>query len=150
MAAGRKIQLARIAHVSYKHKDIETARAFYDDFGFFETSRVGTKTYYRGYGSEPFVLVAEQADADEFGGPTFVVESEDDLKLAAETLPNATPIYEPKDVPGGGKYVTFIDPVDGFPFHLVYGQTAVDAHPPYFPELKVNYVSNGRHSPSYY
>jgi len=46
-----------------------------------------------------------------------------------------------KDLPGGGKRVTFYDPVDGFPFHLVYGQTPVALEDPGFPALKYNYVS---------
>lgn len=31
--------------------------------------------------------------------------------------------------PGGGFRVTFTDPVDGFPFHLVWGQTPSDSSP---------------------
>lgn len=139
--AERKIQLVRIAHVYYKHKNIDAARAFYEDFGFFETQRVGNRTFYRGYGSEPFVLCAEEGDKDEFLGPGFVVESLEDLELAAKTLPGATGVYEPENVPGGGKCVTFKDPVDGWPFHLVYGQESVPEEPPEFPDLKVNYVS---------
>jgi catechol 2,3-dioxygenase-like lactoylglutathione lyase family enzyme len=140
MTAGKKIQLVRIAHVHYKHKDMDAARAFYQDFGFAEVSRVGKKTYYRGYGTEPFVLCAEEAEKEEFGGPAFVVESEDDLKYASETLPNATDIYELTDAPGGGKAVTFYDPVDNWPFHLVYGQTAVESKEISFPHLDINYV----------
>lgn len=138
----RKIQLVRIAHVYYKHKNIDAARAFYDDFGFYETARVGKRTYYRGYGSEPLVLCAEEADEDEFGGPAFVVESLDDLEHAAKTLPGASEIYELGEVQGGGKCVTFKDPVDGWPFHLVYGQTAVERRDPGFPNLKFNFVSS--------
>lgn len=52
----------------------------------------------------------------------FVVESLEDLEYASETLPGATSIYELKDAPGGGKCVTFYDPVDGWPMHLVRGQ----------------------------
>jgi len=141
MATERKIELLRIAHVTYRHKDMDAMRPFYADFGFQEVSRVGNKTYYRGYGTEPFVLCAEAAEEDEFGGPSFVVEKEEDLKYASETLPKATEVYELKDAPGGGKAVTFWDPVDGFPFTLVYGQTPVEPCAPEFPELKVNYVS---------
>ncbi|MBE3044505.1 hypothetical protein IMZ48_18440 [Candidatus Bathyarchaeota archaeon] len=139
--ADRKIHLVRIAHVFYKHKNIAAARAFYEDFGFLETARVGNRTYYRGYGTEPFVLCAEEGDADEFLGPGFVVESLADLEHASKTLPNATGIYELEDVPGGGKCVTFKDPVDGWPFHLVFGQEGVEASAPEFPELRINYVS---------
>jgi hypothetical protein len=50
-----------------------------------------------------------------------------------------------KDLPGGGKRVTFYDPVDGFPFHLVHGQTPVAAEDPGFPAQKYNYVSHRHH-----
>lgn len=139
--AERKIQLARVAHVSYRYKNIAAARAFYEDFGFFEVARVGNRTYYRGYGTEPFVLCAEEGESDEFLGPGFVVESLADLEHASKTLPDATEVYELEDVPGGGKCVTFKDPVDGWPFHLVFGQESVEASEPGFPELRFNYVS---------
>jgi catechol 2,3-dioxygenase-like lactoylglutathione lyase family enzyme len=141
--ATTKIKLVRIAHVFYKHKNIEAARQFYVDFGFVECARDEAKkrTYYRGYGTEPFVLCAEEADVDEFAGPAFVVESEDDLEYAAKTLPKATAIYE-LDTPGGGKCVTFYDPVDGFPFHLIFGQKPIEVPGPEFTKVVSNYVSN--------
>lgn len=140
----RKINLVRIAHVYYKHQDIEKAHAFAEDFGFVEASRSGNKTYYRGYGTEPFVLCIESAPESVFGGAAFVVESEDDLVYASANLPKevkATEVYELTDAPGGGKCVTFYDPADGFPFHLVHGQTPADMRDPQFPAEKVNYVS---------
>lgn len=140
----KKIQLVRIAHVWYKHKDIEAAKKFAVNFGFVETAQVGKTTFFRGYGTEPFSLALEASDKDEFGGAAFAVESEEDLVQAAKTLPNecnATEVHEMKDIPGGGKRVTFYDPVDGFPFHLVYGQTLVPREDPEFPILKFNYVS---------
>ncbi|KAJ9161694.1 Glyoxalase/Bleomycin resistance protein/Dihydroxybiphenyl dioxygenase [Coniochaeta hoffmannii] len=141
-APPKKIQLVRIAHVYYKHKDIERAKEFMDDFGFYAAKQVGERLYYRGYGEEPFVICIEKADKDEFGGAAFVVESEDDLHNAAKILPKETKpseVYELKDAPGGGKCVTFYDPVDGFPFHLVYGQTPVERMDPHFPEVKINF-----------
>lgn len=146
--ADRKINLVRLAHVYYKHKDIASAHAFYDDFGFYETARAGNKTYYRGYGTEPFVLCAEEGAEDEFMGPAFVVESLEDLEFASKTLPEASGIYELEGVPGGGKCVTFKDPVDGWPFHLVFGQGSVEAKEPEFPELRYNYVSLDSFSPA--
>ena len=149
MAAGlpstplKKIQLVRIAHVYYKHEKIEEARQFAKDFGFFETAQIGKTTYFRGYGTEPFVLALEASNTTEFAGAAFVVESEDDLVHASKTLPketNPTEVHELKDAPGGGKRVTFYDPVDGFPFHLVHGQTPVERQDPGFPELRVNFV----------
>ncbi len=140
----QRIKLHHIAHVYYKHKDIEPARKFMTDFGFIEADRIGKKTFYRGYGKEPFVIALEASEESEFGGAAFAVESEEELEKAVQILPaeaKATPVHEVTDAPGGGKRVTFYDPVDGFPFHLVYGQTEVELRDPKFPELKVNYVS---------
>lgn len=140
----QKIRLVRIAHAWYRHQDIEKAKAFAADFGFFETAQIGKTTFFRGYGTEPFVLALEESDRNEFGGAAFVVESEEDLIRASKILPpecRATEVHEMKNVPGGGKRVTFYDPVDGFPFHLVYGQTQVPMEDPGFPKLKFNYVS---------
>lgn len=142
----KKINLVRIAHVYYKHENIDKAKQFMEDFGFVETAQTGKKTFYRGYGTEPFVIALEAATETEFGGAAFVVESEEDLELAIKTLPKeckVTDVYN-LDTPGGGKAVTFYDPADGFPFHLVYGQTPVEPRDPGFPTLKVNYVSSPR------
>lgn len=123
-STAEKIILVRPAHVYYKHVDLSKAHEFLLDFGFAEAKRVGdTKIYYRGYGPDPFVLCAEKGDEDAFGGAAFIVESETDLQRASETIPGASEIYELIDAPGGGRCVTFKDPVDGFPFHLVFGQT---------------------------
>ncbi|TQS31786.1 hypothetical protein Golomagni_07922, partial [Golovinomyces magnicellulatus] len=119
----RKINLVRPAYVVYKHKSIP--EDFIADFGFQEDSRKNGRIYYRGTGAEPFLYCAEQGDDDVFGGAAFIVESADDLDYAAETLPNATNVHD-LDTPGGGKCVTFFDPVDGFPFHLVHGQKTRD------------------------
>jgi hypothetical protein len=124
-----KIRLVRPAHVYYSHTDLDKAHEFLLDFGFAETQRVDTdKIYYRGYGPDPFVYCATEAEDDvsAFGGVAFVVESEADLERASKTLPRASSIYDLTDAPGGGKCVTFHDPVDGFPFHLVFGQVTAD------------------------
>ncbi|RYP51893.1 hypothetical protein DL768_002861 [Monosporascus sp. mg162] len=121
--APRRITLKRIAHAYYKYVDFDKALKFLNDFGFQEEKRVSDgKIYFRGYGTEPWVICAIKAEKDEFGGVGFVVESEEDLQLASKTLPKATNIYELEDAPGKGKCVTFHDPVNGYPFHLVYGQ----------------------------
>lgn len=134
-----RINLVRIAHVFYTHKDIEKAHQFLLDFGFQEVKRVGKDIYYRGTSAEPFLYCATQGEEDVFGGAAFVVESESDL-VAAEKLPGATQIYKLSDAPGGGRCVTFYDPVDNFPFHLVYGQTS-HADEKMLPQLDFNFVS---------
>lgn len=138
----RKIKLNRIAHAYYKYKDIDTAVQFLNDFGFTENKRVGDKIYFRGYGTEPWVVCAAKGDKNEFGGIGFVVETEEDLQYGSETLPKATKIYELEDAPGKGRAVTFYDPVDGFPFHLVYGQEQSPVLEVPLPQDPVNYVSH--------
>ncbi|EFX06133.1 trihydroxytoluene oxygenase [Grosmannia clavigera kw1407] len=138
----RKIQLTHLAYVYYRHKDAVTARKFIEDFGFFEEKQAGKRTYYRGYGTEPFVVCIEEADEACWGGAAFAVATAEDLEYAAATLPakcRPTAVYELTDAPGGGRGVTFYDPIDGFPFHLVYGQQRVEARDPMFPVIKVNY-----------
>lgn len=140
-----KIQLVRIAHVLYTHQDIDSARGFLADFGMQETKRVGDNFYFRGTGSEPFVYCASKGKQDAFAGAAFVVESEADLEIA-RSLPGASDIYPLTDAPGGGKCVTFCDPVDKFPMHLVYGQTLRD-HVETRTPLNFNFVSPSMASP---
>lgn len=141
----KKIIIKRIAHTYYKYADLNKAVQFLEDFGFTEEKRVSDdKIYFRGYGTEPWVVCAITAGRDEFGGVAYVVESEDDLRLAAETLPGASAVYELEDAPGGGKCVTFPDPVDGFPFHLVWDQETAAMLDVPLPHEAVNYVSQVR------
>ncbi|KIH94523.1 hypothetical protein SPBR_06082 [Sporothrix brasiliensis 5110] len=75
---------------------------------------------------------------DQFGRAASVVEWRADLDHAAATLPGAPPVHAMADEPGGGYRVAFKDPVDGLPFHLVYGQapvTAPQSYPTLFPCL---------------
>ncbi|KAF3024141.1 hypothetical protein E8E14_006660 [Neopestalotiopsis sp. 37M] len=138
-----RITLKRIAHAYYKYADLETAIQFLTDFGFSEEKRVSEdKIYFRGYGTEPWVICAIRnpgGQENEFGGVAYTVESEEDLRIASETLPKASKIYELEDAPGGGKCVTFLDPVDGFPFHLVWGQETAHMLDIPLPHEPVNY-----------
>lgn len=136
----RKIQIIRIGNVTYRHANIDRARAFLEDFGFTEVYRADRKTFYRGYGPEPWVLCAEGAAEDAFGGAGLIVESLEDLELARDVLPNASEIYD-LDGPGGGKCVTIHDPVDGWPMHLIHGQTMREIEDE-FKELQFNFVSH--------
>lgn len=144
--APKKIQFSRISHVYYKYKpeDVDAARNFMQDFGFFEAKKEGSKTYFRGYGVEPFVLCVEASDETKFGGAAFAVDTLEELERASKILPKeakATDVYDLKDVPGGGKAVTFYDPVDGFPFHIVWGQQMAEPLSLELPEVKPNFVS---------
>ncbi|KAL4748420.1 hypothetical protein BDW72DRAFT_214807 [Aspergillus terricola var. indicus] len=129
--ATKPIRLVRLAHVCYTHVDLAAASRFLIDFGFQELTQTvspstGQRTiYYRGTTTQqPFVYCAREGPEDAFDGAAFVVESREDLDYAAETLPGSAGIVnlEAEGVPGGGLSLTFHDPVDGFPFHLVWGQ----------------------------
>lgn len=132
-----KIKLVRIAHVCYVHKDMDTAHTFLTDFGLTVAERRDDKIFYKGYGRDPFVYCAIKGAEKSFGGAAFVVESLEDLEKASKTLPKASAV-ETLDAPGGGQRVTFYDPVDGFPFHLVYGQKEEEPGKDYA-ELDYNY-----------
>lgn len=140
-SALKKISLNHIAHVYYIHKNLEKAHQFLVDFGFSVTKQTENEIYYRGYGTEPFLYCARRGTEDAFGGTGWAVDSMEDLEMATG-LPGATPIHD-SDAPGGGKRVTFYDPVDNFPFHLVYGQTPVEMAEA-FPELEYNFP-NSKH-----
>ncbi len=132
-----KIKLVRIAHVCYIHSDMDTAHKFMSDFGLKVAERRDDRVFYKGYGRDPFVYCAIKGSEKSFAGAAFVVESLGDLERASKTLPKASGI-EALDAPGGGKRVTFYDPVDGFPFHLVYGQDEAQPGKDYA-ELDYNY-----------
>ncbi|KAK4134653.1 Glyoxalase/Bleomycin resistance protein/Dihydroxybiphenyl dioxygenase [Trichocladium antarcticum] len=147
----KKTRLVRIAHVCYKHADIDKAKQFAADFGFVEAGQNGKTTFFRGYGTEPFSLALEASDRDEFGGAAFVVESEEDLVHASKSLPKecrATEVHSMKNIAGGGRRVTFYDPVDGFPFHLIHGQTLVDRADPGFPLPQFNSPTEKKRNPN--
>ncbi|KAK2595122.1 hypothetical protein QQS21_007148 [Conoideocrella luteorostrata] len=127
-AATQKIRLVRIAHVYYNHSDLQKSHQFMLDFGFQVAEQTDERIFYKGLCSEPFVYCATRSNGNSFGGAAFAVESIADLQLAAATLPNATEIHD-FDGPGGGKMVTFHDPVDGFPVHLLHGQAVKEVSP---------------------
>ncbi|KAI1340072.1 Glyoxalase/Bleomycin resistance protein/Dihydroxybiphenyl dioxygenase [Xylariaceae sp. FL0016] len=126
-----KVQLARIGHVYFEHRDLGEFSTFSKDWGFIETKRTEDKIWYRGYGKDPYVYVACKAKdgVPKFGGPAFVAKSQEDFDKAA-ALPGATP-SSLADAPGGGKMITF-SRSDDTKFHVIYGQTEreVDGPPP--------------------
>ena len=116
-----QIRTKRLAYVHYQLPDIDKAAAFLNDFGMIEASRSGSKIYYRGFDTQPYIYIAEQSPTHErkFLGGTWVVESAQDLETAARH-PQATPIRD-NDGPGGGKVVTIKDP-NGMLVSFIYGQ----------------------------
>jgi hypothetical protein len=122
--ATTKIQVTALAHVHYQHPDLSKAITFFADFGFVEaaTSDNPKRIYYRGFGPNPYLYIAEQSPDSKrhFLGGTWVTESLEDLHKAAKH-PSASGIRD-NDGPGGGQIVTLTDP-NGFPVSFIHGQT---------------------------
>jgi predicted enzyme related to lactoylglutathione lyase len=120
--ASERVKVARLAHVVYQHPDLDRALSFLHDFGFVEEDRsIKGRVYLRGYGTQPYLYIAEQSPDDKrhFLGAFFVVEALAELEKASKHA-SATSI-EDLDAPGGGKIVTVQDP-NGFKVGFVYGQ----------------------------
>ncbi|KAH0566250.1 hypothetical protein GP486_000348 [Trichoglossum hirsutum] len=134
-----RVRIDRLAHVHYQHPSLERANQFFKDFGFIPAKETSTHIYYRGFGSQPFIYVAEQSPTQErkFVGACWVVVSLEDLQNAA-TLPGASKVLDmPDDVPGGGKFVVLKDP-NGFGVMFVYGQTLRDVDSTPLADIKTN------------
>jgi catechol 2,3-dioxygenase-like lactoylglutathione lyase family enzyme len=121
----KQVQVLRLAHVVYQHPDLEKALSFLYDFGFVEEQRTPDRVYLRGYGTQPYLYIAEKSTDTKrhFRGGYWVVKSLDDLEAAA-ARPGASSV-EDSDAPGGGRVVTLQDP-NGFRVGFVYGQTLRD------------------------
>ncbi|KAL3445420.1 Glyoxalase/Bleomycin resistance protein/Dihydroxybiphenyl dioxygenase [Aspergillus insuetus] len=138
-APDNRIRLLATAFVVYHHRDLSKARQFFLDFGLSIAEEREGEVFFKGYGSEPFIYHAVQAEDGKrsFQGAAYQVESRADLENAAR-LAGATPIA-PFSAPGGGEIVTLLDPV-GHKVHLVYGQEkTTTAEAPKMEKLTVNY-----------
>ena len=133
----QRVQILKTAFVTYSHADLPKARQFLLDFGLkIQEERPG-QVFFRGFGSEPFVYIAKQAEGDSsFDGGAFEVESRAELERAAGKS-GATSIYS-LDAPGGGEAVTLTDPA-GYKCHLVYGQQPRVPDGPQREKLTANY-----------
>lgn len=115
------VRLDRLAHVVYQHPDLKEACRFLIDFGLEIAQENKDRVYFKGFGQDPFIYVAEQSPTERrnFGGGGWVVSSYADLERGA-ALPGASSI-EKYDAPGGGNTVTLKDP-NGFTIRLIFGQ----------------------------
>lgn len=117
----KKVQLSRIAHVYQKHPDLKKWEIFAKDFGFVEVSRQEGNIYYRGYGKDPYCVVASasQRGKKEFGGAAFVANSQEDFEKA-KGIPGAK-LVDISKAPGGGQMVSIPTPTNNF-IHVIWGQ----------------------------
>lgn len=138
--ASSPIQLLKTAFVIYHHADLAKAKQFYLDFGMNVAFEEPNKTiYFKGYGVEPFVLVAHQSERGEswFGGAAYVVDSSAELERASE-LPSTTGPIQELEGPAGGRVVTLKDPA-GHHVHLIHGWKEKSMEPMRLEKLTVNF-----------
>ena len=133
-----RIRLQATAFVVYYHQDLAEARRFLLDFGFtIVREEAGKEICFKGYGVEPVLYVARQVNGvSYFEAAAYEVESRKELERASE-IKGASPISS-LDTPGGGEMVRLTDPA-GHHVYLVHGQTKIQAEPPAFKKLVVNY-----------
>ncbi|KAL4861561.1 hypothetical protein BDV12DRAFT_203881 [Aspergillus spectabilis] len=127
MEQASKINVVRLGFVHYQHPDLEKIDRFLVDFGLIKVSQ-GKRSYYRGYGVDPYIYVAEQSPngTRAFVSAAWVVESAQDLEVAA-ALPNASAV-ENNEGPGGGQIVSLKDP-NNFIVSFIYGQKLREKEP---------------------
>lgn len=120
-----KVQLARLGHVLVEHTDLAKFREFASDFGMVEERVEEDRVYFRGYGIDPYLYVAQQSKNKKprFLGPGFVAASQAEFDKAA-ALPGAK-LGSMADAPGGGQIVTF-ERSDETLFHVIFGQEERD------------------------
>jgi hypothetical protein len=123
-----RIQLVKTAFVIYNHVDLTAAKQFLLDFGLtVALERPGKEIFFQGFGTEPYIYVARQADQSSFGGAAYLVESAAELERAHRQF-GGSEIVQLDGHPGGGQYVTLTDPA-GHPVHLVYGWEEKEKNP---------------------
>ncbi len=116
-----KVKLDRLLYTHYQHQNLESAHKFFVDFGFHPVKRTDTLIYYRGFGENPFIYIAEKSpdNVKHFGGSGWLVRSREDLEVAATQFPGASAIQQ-SDAPGGGSFVDVKDP-NGINIRLLHG-----------------------------
>jgi hypothetical protein len=133
-----KVQLSRIAHVYQKHPDVRKWEPFARDFGFVEAARQGDTIYYRGYGKDPYCIVASTSERGkkEFGGAAFVAKTEEDFEKTKKIA--GAKVVDISHAPGGGKMVSISTPTNNL-FHVVWGQQERDSPQSPPKTIKVTY-----------
>ena len=117
-----KIKLDRLLYTHYQHQNLDAAHRFFTEFGLHTVEKRDDIIYYRGFGENPFIYVAEKSpdDARHFKGSGFLTQEREDLETASR-YPGASKIQE-STAPGGGFFVDIKDP-NGINVRLLHGVT---------------------------
>ncbi|MDR7156685.1 hypothetical protein J2W40_003530 [Sphingobium xenophagum] len=117
------IRAESMAFVRFRRADIDAMDRFLRDFGLTPLREAADVRYYRGAGTDPFLVEVERGDVDAFLGFGVNARHADDLVTLSKAMGAAV---EPASIPGGGQRVRLVDPV-GVTVDVVYGATGV--HP---------------------
>lgn len=122
MESKNRIILQRLSHVIFEHPDVDRFASFAKDFGLIDAGEADNLNFFRGYGKDSYVYVAQQVAtgaAKRFIGAGFVAQSAEDFDLACQ-LPGAEILNATKR-PGGGQLVQIPDP-NGYLVQVVWGR----------------------------
>lgn len=117
--------IERMSYVIYRHEDLAAARAFLLDFGMLIVDETPERIYFRGYGEDAFIYLAEKSERSSFVGIGLEASSAADLDSLAKRFGVAV---SDSPRPGGGKMITVTDP-DGKPVEIVHGAQRVESIP---------------------
>jgi catechol 2,3-dioxygenase-like lactoylglutathione lyase family enzyme len=106
-----------ILNVAFERRDPEQMRRFLEDFGFLLVERRAQTLYFRGHGTEPYLVSVTESSQDGIRGFAFAAREAADLTRLAQATGQM--IDTVADV-GGGRRVRLSDP-DGLVVDFVHG-----------------------------
>lgn len=115
-----------VAYVRFAAPDLDIMQTFVEDFGLQVVHRDDDVLYSRGLEGTPFLHVVHRGPA-KFLGFAFEMAAEEDLQTLADSIPGCSPVHDIGGIEGelgGGKRVQFVEPLSGFVFEAVHGQSA--------------------------
>lgn len=115
------IRADAMGFVRFTRRDPDRMESFLQDFGLTRVDAPGKTRFYRGAGTQAFLVEVTPSDHDGMVGFGVKVDSEAQL----DTLAGATGlVVEEMTAPGGGRRIRLIDP-DGLHVDVVYGAADV-------------------------
>ncbi len=122
-------------HVVYERSNTAEMSRFLADFGLIPVQHPGSDVlYFRGHGTNAYLVAIIPSDQDRFVGFGAAVETLEELEQLSK---GAGVTIEPVEAPGGGQRVRLTDP-DGLRVDVVFGAASVEALPTRDALLAVN------------
>lgn len=132
------IRADAMAYVMFERRDVTEMTRFLIDFGLVPLDYPGEVSYFRGYGTAPWLVALRPAAEDRFAGFGMRVRTEADLEQLAAAAGAKVDLAEG---PGGGRRVRLNDP-DGLIVDAVYGATPLAPLPTRATSLPANTPEN--------